>query len=259
MYRISQQSKKWIVSVIIIITFSVLFSVPVFRDGFIGFFRKLILLPVNFLSSLEARLENKKEILQENKILSKKVTFLSLELKRYESLAEENNRLRDMLEFKDKTDYDTISAEVVARNPNNWVSSFYLNKGEQEGLKPGCAVCSAEGLLGKVTDIGEHLSTVMLIDHPGFKTGGMLKSSRINGIIAGGGAERVKILYLPVDADIKVGEEVVTSGLSGIFPEGILIGKISSVQKSKTGLYQYAFIKPAADPYIQEEVLCIKD
>jgi rod shape-determining protein MreC len=258
-YKISQQSKNWIVSALIVIVFSVLFSSPLFRRGFSGFFRKLILVPVNFFSNVEARLGNKKEILVENISLIEKVAFLSIELKKYEELAGENERLRELLDFKKKVRYDTVSAEVIARNPNNWISSFYINKGCNDGVKPGAAVCSSDGLLGKVTEAGEDSSTVMLITHPGFKTGGTLKVSRINGIITGAGMDRVKMLYLPVDADIKTGEEVITSGFSGVIPEGLLIGKISSVEKSKTGLYQYAFIKPAVDSCRQEEVLCVKE
>lgn len=230
-----------------------------FRDGFSGFFKKFMFFPINFFSNLDDRFDNKKEVLTENRINKDKIAVLSLELERYKDLGEENSRLRELLQFKEKTNYETISAEVMGRNPNNWVGSFFINKGKNDDIIAGSAVCSSAGLLGKVIEAQDHSSTVMLITHPGFKTGGMLKKSRINGIIVGAGTNRAKILYLPVDSEISIGEEVVTSGLSSIFPKGIPIGKISSVFKSKTGLYQYAFITPAADSYTQEEVLCIKE
>ena len=120
------------------------------------------------------------------------------------------------------------------------------------------AVCSAKGLLGKVVEADKHTSSVILLTHPAFKIGGMLKKSRINGIVVGSGKGMAKMLYLPIDADIPEGCIVITSGFSQIFPKGITIGKVVSVRKSKTGLYKYAVIKPSATSFDQEEVLCIK-
>ncbi|MCK5451168.1 MAG: rod shape-determining protein MreC, partial [Candidatus Omnitrophica bacterium] len=94
--------------------------------------------------------------------------------------------------------------------------------------------------------------------HPRFRIGGMIKNTRIHGIIVGEGNGYAKMLYLPINEKMHIGSVVVTSGYSRVFPKGISIGKIVSVEKSSTGLYKCALIEPAANPFSQEEVLCIK-
>ncbi|MFQ5952251.1 MAG: rod shape-determining protein MreC, partial [Candidatus Omnitrophota bacterium] len=115
-----------------------------------------------------------------------------------------------------------------------------------------------KGLLGKAIEVDKNSSSVMLVTHPNFKTGGMIREGRVNGIVEGAGKGTIRMLYIPLDADVKKGSVVVTSGFSRIFPKGINIGRVVSVERSKTGLYKYAVIKPFVDPFDQEEVLCIK-
>ena len=105
--------------------------------------------------------------------------------------------------------------------------------------------------MGKVAESEKNTSSVILLTQPGFKIGGMLEKSRINGIVVGSGKGMAKMLYLPVDAEIPKGSIIVTSGFSQIFPKGITIGEVVSVKKSRTGLYKYAVIKPSASSFNQ--------
>lgn len=200
----------------------------------------------------------KHDLIEKNKILQKKVGDLSVEVEQLEGLRSENKRLRSLLRFKKRVRFETVCAEVLARDPNGWLGSFVIDKGSVDGLRKGTAVCSANGLLGKVVDPGENTSSVMLITHPAFKTGGTIKGKGVGGIVAGTGAGMAKMRYIPVAAEIAEGDIVTTSGLSRIFPKGIIIGRVVSVSKSKTGLYKNAVIRPSADTFAQEEVLCIK-
>lgn len=219
---------------------------------------KVLQSPLRAFSSIGRYLKTKKELEEENSILRKRVGELFLEREQYKELAHENKRLRELLKFKRKIGYDTVSAEVIARNPNDWIGSFIINKGTKDGVEAGSAVCSAKGLLGRVAEAGKTSSNVMLITHPAFKAGGMLKDTRIHGIVVGSGKDSIRMLYLPVDAEVEKGDVVETSGYSQIFPKGITIGHIIQVTKSKTGLYKDALLKPAASSFDQEEVLCIK-
>jgi len=220
---------------------------------------KLFSLPLQFFSGTGQYFASKGNLAKENSDLRHKVGTLSLQLDKFKELKEENRRLRELLRFKKKIGFATVSAEVIARNPNDWVGSFVINKGSEDGVFKNSAVCSAKGLLGKVAESEKNTSSVILLTHPGFKIGGMLEKSRINGIVVGSGKGMAKMLYLPVDADIPEGSTIVTSGFSQIFPKGITIGEVVSVKKSKTGLYRYAEIKLSASSSDQEEVLCITD
>ncbi len=201
---------------------------------------------------------SKHRLAGENKLLRKRAADLSLEVARLEELRGENRRLRALLGFKKKIGFDTVSAEVIARDPNDWIGSFVINKGTRDGIRKDSAVCSAGGLLGKVAGVRENTSSVMLVTHPGFKAGGMLKNSRISGVVTGAGKGKLKMIYIPMDAEVARGDVVMTSSFSRIFPKGITIGEVVSVGKSKTGLYKHATIKPSADSFRQEEVLCIR-
>ncbi|MDD5634117.1 MAG: rod shape-determining protein MreC, partial [Candidatus Omnitrophica bacterium] len=167
-------------------------------------------------------------------------------------------RLRELLRFKKETKFATIPAEVMARNPNDWIGSFVIDRGSDDGIERNAAVCSAKGLLGKVIETSDGSSQVMLLSHPSFKVGGMIKRTLLNGIIVGTGEEDLRMLYLPADSDVQIGDVVVTSGFSRIFPRDIPIGEVVSVEVSKTKLYKYVRIKPFANPFDQEEVLCVK-
>lgn len=246
---------------LIAITFAsvfLLFFIAYFLPNIKSFSTRIFSGPVKLLSGAGDYFQSKRSLKEENSSLRKKVADLSLETEQLKDLKGENERLRALLKFQKRIDFETVSAEVIARNPNDWIGSFIINKGTKDGVRKNSAVCSSSGLLGKVVEASEDTSLVMLITHPGFRAGGMLKETRTNGIVIGSGKGKAEMLYLPADTKIERGEIVVTSGFSKIFPKGITIGEVTSIGKSKTGLYKYAVIKPSANPFDQEEVLCIK-
>ena len=258
MPKLSHGKRKWIVSAALLAAVVLfLFSPPVF-SGVKKISITILTAPLNAVKTVGRYLDTKKELSEENILLRRRNGELSLETDSYKELREENKRLRDLLMFKKRVGYDTVSAEVIARDPNDWLGSFVINKGTGDGIRKSAAVCSAKGLLGKVTEARKNSSSVMLVTHPSFKAGGMLKNSRVHGIVEGEGKGYARMLYLPVDAEVELNDVVITSGLSKVFPKGITIGRIVSVEKSRTGLFKYALIKPEANAYDQEEVLCIK-
>lgn len=223
-----------------------------------SFIAEKIIQPFDILADTGRQLQSKESLERENNILRKKVSDLSLEISQFEELRRENKRLRELLQFKERFGFDTVSAEIIARDPNDWTGSFIIDKGSQDGVSKDSAVCSAQGLLGRVTEPGSNTSKVMLLTHPSFRIGGTLKDTRISGIVVGSGKGSAKMLYLPVDSEVNPGDAVITSGFSRIFPKGIVIGTVVSLEKSKTGLYKYAILRPSASSFRQEEVLCIK-
>jgi rod shape-determining protein MreC len=256
--RLFKEKRIWISITTVLVVVLLLFLVPPLSAGIKNLSLKMISIPADVVTGIGRHFRSKHDLEEENRLLRKEVGELSLQVGQFEELRNENKRLRALLLFKDAVGFDTVSAEVIARNPNDWEGTFVINKGTSDGLRKNMAVCSSKGLLGKTIEVQKGISSVMLITHPGFKAGGTIKNTRINGVIMGAGKGMVRMLYIPVDAEVKKGEIVITSGFSRIFPKGITVGEIVSVGKSKTGLYKYALVKPSADPSIQEEVLCIK-
>jgi rod shape-determining protein MreC len=256
--RILIKNRTWIVVILIALTASIIFFIPSLSSGIHNISVKAILSPSRLFSGVGDYFRSKQKLMDDNRLLKSSVGELTLEAEQLKELRKENQRLRALLRFEEKAQFDAVSAEIIARNPNDWIGSFIIDKGTADGVEKGAAVCSAEGLLGKVVESEESSSSVMLITHPSFKSGGMLKNTRVHGIITGAGKGTCRMLYLPLDAEIKEGEIVISSGFSRSFPKGITIGSIESVGKSRTGLYQYAVVRPSANSFDQEEVLCLR-
>ncbi len=174
-----------------------------------------------------------------------------------QDLREENKRLKALFDFKDNFSVTTILAQVLARDPNPWKGSLVISSGSNDGLSKQDAICSSRGLIGKIVDVSPKRSVAILLNHPNFRTGGIVKKTRINGVIRGDGSDTIKMVYIPLDADVKIGSHVTTSNLSNYIPKGIRIGVVQKVSVSETGLYKVAEIKPFADLYNEEEVLCV--
>jgi rod shape-determining protein MreC len=218
---------------------------------------KVFAFPSSLLRGVGDFFVAKSEILEKNKSLEKQLADIFLEKVQIDEMKIENNRLRSLLELKEKIEYDTIAAEIISREPNDLAGAFIINRGKSDGLKTKSAVCSQNGFLGKVVEITGDTAYVVLLTNPNFKAGGIIKENRVNGVVVGTGDGFARMLYIPMDVEVEEGYTVQTSGLSRTCPPGIQIGKIKTVNKSPTGLYQYAVIEPFAKCYVEEEVLCV--
>ncbi|RNF40944.1 rod shape-determining protein MreC [Planococcus salinus] len=169
-------------------------------------------------------------------------------------LRSENAELREVVgKQEDLREYNPIQATVIARNPDQWEEKIILDKGTDSGVTQNMAVLTARGLVGKVILATPSTSTVELVStqDPNYRVSAMVlgKQQDVFGLIEGYDAERRELLLKRIDADIDIqeGDQVVSSGLGGIFPKGIVIGKITEVTIDEFGLTKLAYVKPAAD------------
>lgn len=218
----------------------------------------MITFPAKAVNEVWTYLPTKKTLIEQNEILRKRLAIVALEAQQLAGLRGENDRLRDLLGLQKSMELRSVPTEVIGRNPSDWIGSLIIDKGSSSGVGRLSAVCSAKGLIGKVIDVDKDSSTVMLLTHPNFKAGAEIAGTGINGVVVGSGKDTVKMIYIPIDAEVKEGATVTTSGMSRVFPRDIAIGRIIAVGKSRTGLYKYAVIKPAAFPFDQKELLCIQ-
>lgn len=169
----------------------------------------------------------------------------------------ENARLRGLLNFKQKSPWRLVAARVVARSPDSWSSSVILDKGRYNGIKPGMVVISPAGLVGTVIESAQDSAKVLLVNDPNQGVSSIIQRSRQEGLVSGTLGTNLIMRYLPDDADIAVGDLVVTSELSQLYPKGILLGRVVNLGKEFSGLNRYALVKPAVDLANIEEVLVI--
>jgi len=169
----------------------------------------------------------------------------------------ENERLRKLLHFKKKSEFTLIPARVIAKDAANWTKSLVVNQGETDGVEIGQLVIARAGVVGRIFEVSPRSSRVMLIIDPNLNIASIIEQSRQTGIVSGSLLGKCVIRYLSTDSDIKVGDRVLTLGLDGKYPKGIVIGEIVSWYKDSDGVSFSAVLRPEVDLSRLEEVLIV--
>ncbi len=172
-------------------------------------------------------------------------------------LRAENIRLKNLLQFKESAHPQALMARVIGYDPSGWTQSLMIDKGASDGVLVNQAVISAHGIVGRIAQVTAFSSKVLLLLDNHIRIGAMLENSRDVGIVEGHEPAGCRMLYLPKDTVIALGQNVLTSGLGGIFPKAILIGKVTGVGLDELGLYQVAELQPAVNIAKLEEVLIL--
>ena len=196
---------------------------------------------------------------QDNRDLKKKIDELKAELILYQEGYLEAQRLNKILSLRDNHDYHFISARVIGREPSALSRTIMINKGSAHGLKVGMPVIAPAGLVGRLTDVSWHVSKVLLLIDESSNIDGILQRTRTQGIIRGVGSSGCELKYILKNQDVKEGEIVLSSGIGGVFPKGLLAGVISRVDRQDAGLFLKINITPFVDFSKLEEVLVLAD
>ncbi len=196
---------------------------------------------------------------RENERLKKRMADLQRENDQMRGMVLAHERLRKLLQFRETLSSTAIAAEVVGRDPSSWFKSVTINKGEKEGVRKGMAVISPEGVIGQILKTAPSHSVVLLVTDYNSAIDSIVQRTRAKAIVEGGGENRCQLKYLLRAEDVVAGDRVVTSGLGGNFPKGLMIGEIKRVDKKGHGIFQYAELVPSVDFTRLEEVLIIKE
>jgi len=199
-----------------------------------------------------------RQVYEENKQLRREILALRGQNSELREIASSSQRLAELLEFKQKMPSETIAAQVIGRDPTNWYRGVVLNKGENDGVRAEMGVITPVGVVGRVVKTSSSSSVVLLVTDPRNAITGLVQRTRDEGIVEGTTQGRARIKYLPLLSNVRVGDTVVTSGLAGGFPRGLVIGAITGIQKEEGALFQSAEIVPEADLAKLEEVLVIR-
>lgn len=192
----------------------------------------------------------------ENRLLRAELVRLQLQNAALQENSLENIRLRQMLGFKQRKDFTYLPAEVIAYDSGRSLNAILINIGARAGVKPNMPVVTPEGLVGRVMDAGPVSSVVQLLSDRNCKVSGIVQRSRVAGIVTWNNGSEFD-LRLPLRADIRMGDWVVSSGLGGVFPRGLVIGQVRGVSLEDMGLFRRASITPRVDFSRLEEVFVI--
>jgi len=194
---------------------------------------------------------------EENFTLRQEIARLRQENTRMRETAAASTRLRDLLELKERLPYPTVSAQVVGRDPSNWYRSIVINKGAGNGLAVDMGVVTPAGIIGRIVKAYDRFAIVLLLIDPNNAVTALVQRTRDEGIVEGTEKGLARIKYLPLLSTVKVGDQVVTSGLAGGFPRGLPIGAITKIERREAELFLSAEIAPDSDFARIEEVLVV--
>lgn len=195
---------------------------------------------------------------EENKRLQFEASTLKRRLDQLQEQALETQRLQRLLAMRDSSQAEFLTARVVGKDATNWFKTILLDCGSMQGVRRNQPVLAPNGLVGRVVEVTPTSARVQLFTDPVSAVGGLIQRTRVTGIVSGNLGAGARVRYLPLMGDVVVGEEVVTSGMGGVFPKGIPIGRIATVERKSGALFQEATLTPAVDLSRLEEVLILK-
>lgn len=195
---------------------------------------------------------------EDNRNLQKRVDELMLERMKYQEALLENRRLKELLKLKEITKNVITAARIIGRGTGQWSHTFALDKGAEDGATKDSTAITPKGLAGKIFNVADSFSNVLLLTDINFAAAVRLQESRKEGVLSGTGTGKTVLKYISPEHEVKEGDIVVTSGLDLLFPAGIPAGYVSKVDRQGTGQFQYIEVIPFVDTTGIEEVLIIK-
>ncbi|HZK46990.1 MAG TPA: rod shape-determining protein MreC [Atopostipes sp.] len=211
--------------------------------------------PANALNNFFSDINYLEDTFKENKRLKEKVDSLAESQAELSVLREENVQLKSELDLRSSlTEYSTMTGTVISRNPDAWVDQVIVDRGSMDGLERGMSVMSKNGLVGRISEVSPTSSKVTLLSTTApssilTSTEIMQEEETIFGVLTGFDLERNELVMEQItsEAAIEIGKEVITSGLGGLVPRGLLVGTITEISLDSQGLGQRVYIEPATD------------
>ncbi|MBR4904700.1 MAG: rod shape-determining protein MreC [Selenomonadaceae bacterium] len=216
----------------------------------------------NKLAFIKNTVDEMSQVYEQNKQLREEVELLRAQNLTASEYASENQRLRSLLGYKQSAiQFDLVAASVIGRESATWSSVIIINRGTFDGVANNMAVVTEMGLVGHVMEAGINSSKVQLLLDPRSSVGTLIQrpESRVAGIVEGDikNPNFPHMVNIPKDSDVQVNDMVVTSGYGGVYPKGLVVGKIIEIHNEEGGLLKYGVIDTSVDFQKLEDVAII--
>jgi rod shape-determining protein MreC len=218
---------------------------------------KVTAVTVSSVSRVWADYVDLRNLREESLRLTREAAVLQRRISYLEEQALETQRLQGLLAMREVSRAEFLAARVVGKDPTNWFKSILIDRGSLAGIRRNQPVVAPDGLVGRVVEVTPTAAKVQLITDPVSAAGGLIQRTRVIGIVSGSLGAGLKVRYLPLMADIAIGDEVVTSGMGGVFPKGIPLGRVIAAERRSGALFQEATLAPNVDLSRLEEVLIL--
>lgn len=213
-----------------------------------------VALPFQGLGNIVTNLTSDQETLSELRAENEALRARNVEL---EESALTTERLQGLLDLQDVYNLQSTAARIISGASDSWSSTVTLDKGSSAGLAVGMPVTSSAGIIGQIVECGPATSTVLLLTDESSSVSAMVQSNRAQGMVEGSVGGGLSLTLVPSDATVAVGDVVVTSGLGGVFPKGLPLGEVTSVESVPGAAYLTITVEPFAHAESNEEVLVI--
>ena len=204
----------------------------------------------NVMGNLTASQETLSELREQNAELTAQVAELSESKKTSE-------RLESLLNLQSTYNLTSTAARIIGNSSDAWSRAVTIDKGTAAGFSCGMAVCNSGGVIGQIVEVSATTSTVQLITDEGSGVSAMIQSTRAQGMLQGQPDGSLRLSYVSTESDVKVGDIVITSGIGGVYPKGLPLGTVSSVEKSDNDVYYTIVVRAQSTAENNEEVLVI--
>lgn len=197
------------------------------------------------------------DAVRENRELRRRLEELSARETERRELEIENRRLKELLAFKATLPGEAVAARVIARDPAAWFKTVVLDKGEEDGIRKGLPAVTARGAVGQILDASPRRARLLLLIDYNSAADALVQRSRARGVLKGTSGAECLLDYLQHADDVQPGDAVITSGFDGVYPKGLLLGKVSAVDFQGSDVFKEVRVTPAVDFDKLEEVLVI--
>jgi rod shape-determining protein MreC len=217
-------------------------------------------LPAVGVRTLSVAFADRQRLTEQNQRLREDLLLANAKLNRMAAVAEQNQRLKELLDTQHSLELNVQLARVIGVDMGAYRYQVTLNMGARDGVKPGQPVIDAHGVMGQVKEVLPTTSVVMLVTDPAHAIPVEIERSGLRTVAYGSrDGDQLTLPNIPLAADVRVGDHLLTSGLGGRFPPGFPVGEIRSVAPAATGMFMVAQAKPAADIDRSEDVLLLHD
>ncbi|MGH7817067.1 MAG: rod shape-determining protein MreC [Candidatus Binatia bacterium] len=193
----------------------------------------------------------------ENDRLRKRIQSLEVERQRLLEAEATNRKLQTLLEFRAQLPGKPVTASIIANSASSWFQGCILDKGSADGVEKDMAVVTPLGIVGKVVSVTARSAKVILLTDANSGIDVLVQRTRGRGIVSGSLDSGTVLKYMKRSEDVQVGDRLITSGLDGVFPKGLLAGTVIKVSKQSLGLFQSVEVLPAVQSALVEEVLVV--
>ncbi len=214
--------------------------------------------PIRAVSDLLQGIRGISELRSENERLRAELDRLHQEVAAMPEIQRENQLLREQLDLRrTRPTYQYSAGRIIGYDPNPLVKSIIINIGTRDGIADGMTVVTPQGIVGRVVRASPGTSKVLLVTDVSSSINGMLQTTRARGVVNGSSTGRLVMRYIGQSEVVHTGDRVITSGLGGNFPPGLLIGSVIDVRQKDVDMFQEARLEPAVDVDRLEQVLVI--